>query len=37
VGTRPIRELHIRIEQLEAPPKLRKRRLELSVEKQHRA
>ena len=29
MGTRPIRELHVRIEQLEAPPKLRKRRLEL--------
>jgi hypothetical protein len=28
VGTRPIREEHVRIEQLEASPKLRKRRLE---------
>ncbi len=31
MGTRPIRELHVRIEQLEAPPKLRKRRLELPL------
>jgi hypothetical protein len=30
VGTRPIRELRVRIEQLEAPPKVRKRRLEFS-------
>jgi hypothetical protein len=34
MGTRPIRELHVRIEELEAPPKVRKRRLELSLEEQ---
>jgi hypothetical protein len=37
VGTRPIRELHVRIEQLKAPPKVRKRRLEFALEEQHRA
>src|SRR5271157_386534 len=35
MGTRPIRELHVRIEQLEAPPKLRKRRLELPRSEEH--
>ena len=35
VGTRPIRELHFGIEQIEALPKVRKRRLELSLEVQH--
>jgi hypothetical protein len=35
VGARPIRELHVRIEHLEAPPKVRKRRLELPLEEQH--
>ena len=37
VGTRPIRELHVRIEHLEAPPKVRKRRLELPLPEQRRA
>ena len=37
VGTRPIPELHVRIEQLEAPPKLLKRRLELPLEEQRHA
>ena len=37
VGTRPIRELHVRIEHLEAPPKVRKRRLELPLEVQRHA
>ena len=37
VGTRPIRELHVRIEQLEAPPKVRKRRLELPLKVQRHA
>ena len=37
MGTRPIRELHVRIEQLEAPPKVRKRRLELPLEEQRHA
>jgi len=37
VGTRPIRELHVRIEQLEAPPKARKRRLELPLVEQRHA
>ena len=37
VGTRPIRELHVRIEHLEAPPKVRKRRLELPLVEQRRA
>jgi hypothetical protein len=36
-GTRPIRELHIRIENLEAPPKVRKRRFELPLKEQRRA
>src|SRR6516162_8418513 len=35
--TRPIRKLHTRIEQLEAPPKARKRRLELPLPVQGRA
>src|SRR5215471_2446821 len=33
--TVPIRELHFGIEQIEALPKVRKRRLELSLEAQH--
>ncbi len=37
MGTRPIREVHVRIEQLEAPPKLRQRRLELPLEEQRHA
>ena len=37
VGTRPIRELHVRIEHLEAPPKVRKRRLELPLVEQRHA
>jgi hypothetical protein len=37
VGTRPIRELHVRIEQLEGPLIVRKRRLELPPEGQRRA
>jgi hypothetical protein len=37
VGTRPIRELHVRIEHLEAPPTARKCRLEFPLEEQHRA
>ena len=37
VGTRPIRELHVRIEHLEAPPKVRKRRLELPLVVQRHA
>jgi hypothetical protein len=37
VGTRPIRELHARIELPEAPPKVRKRRLELPLVEQHPA
>jgi hypothetical protein len=37
VGTRPIRELHVRIEHLEASPKLRKRRLELPLVEQRNA
>ena len=37
VGTRPIRELHVRIEHLEAPPKLRKRRLEFPLVVQRHA
>jgi hypothetical protein len=37
MGARPIRELHVRIEHLEAPPKVRKRRLELPLEGQRRA
>ena len=37
VGTRPIGELHVRIEQLEAPPKVRKRRLELPLGEQRHA
>ena len=35
MGTRPIRELHFGIEQIEALPKVRKRRLELSLVAQH--
>ena len=31
MGTRPIREMHVRIEKLEAPQKLRKRRLEFPL------
>jgi len=31
VRTRPILELHLRIEQLEAPPKVRKRRLQFPL------
>ena len=34
VGTRPIRELHLRIEHLEAPPKACKRRFELPLVEQ---
>jgi hypothetical protein len=34
VGARPIPELHVRIEQLEAPAKVRKRRLKLPLEEQ---
>jgi hypothetical protein len=37
MGTRPIRELHVRIEQLEAPPKVRKRRLEFPLVELRRA
>jgi hypothetical protein len=37
VGTRPIRELHVRIKHLEAPPTVRKRRLELPLQEQHPA
>ena len=37
MGTRPIPELHVRIEHLETPPKLRKRRLELPLEEQRHA
>jgi hypothetical protein len=37
VSPRPIRELHVRIEQLEALPKVRKRRLELPLVEQRRA
>ena len=37
MGTRPIRELHARIEQLKASPIVRKRRLELPLEELHRA
>ena len=37
MGTRPIRELHVRIEQLETPPKVRKRRFELPLVEQRRA
>jgi hypothetical protein len=37
VGARPIRELHVRIEQLEASPKLRQRWLEFPLVVQHRA
>ena len=37
MGTRPIRELHVRIEHLEAPPQVRKRRLELPLPVQHHA
>ena len=32
VGTRPIAELHVWIEHLETPPKVRKRRLEFPLE-----
>ena len=35
--TRPIGKLYVRIEQLEAPPKVRKRRLELPLPVQRRA
>ncbi|HMD66805.1 MAG TPA: hypothetical protein VKG22_09195 [Stellaceae bacterium] len=37
VGARPIRKQHARIEDLEAPPKVRKRRLEFPLEKQRHA
>jgi hypothetical protein len=37
VGTRPIRELHVLIEHLEAPPKVRKRQLELPLAVQRHA
>jgi hypothetical protein len=37
VGAGPIRELHVRIEQLEGPPKVRKRRLEFPLPPQRRA
>jgi hypothetical protein len=37
VGTRPIQELHVRIEHLEATPKVRKRRLEFPLGPQRRA
>ncbi len=37
VGTRPIRELHVRIEQLEGPPIVRKCRLEFPLVEQRRA
>ena len=37
VGTWPIREEHVWIEQLEAPPKVRKRRLEFPPVVQHHA
>src|SRR4029077_1833648 len=35
VRARPIRELHVRIEHLQAPPKVRKRRLELPLLEKH--
>jgi hypothetical protein len=37
VWTRPIRELHVRIEHLEAPTKVRKRRLEFPLVERRRA
>jgi hypothetical protein len=37
VGTRPIRELHVRIEHLEAPPKVRKCQLEFPLPVKRRA
>jgi hypothetical protein len=37
VGTGPIRELHFRIEDFEAPPKVRKRRHEFPLPEQRRA
>src|ERR1700730_3253834 len=37
VGTRPIRELHVLIEHLEAPPKVRKRQLKLPLAVQRHA
>ena len=37
MGTRPVRELHVRIEHLEAPPKVRKRRFEFPLVEQRRA
>ena len=37
MGTRPIRELHVRVEHLEATPKVRKRRLKFPLGRQHHA
>jgi len=37
MGTRPIRQLHVRTEHLEATPKVRKRRLEFAPEEQYLA
>jgi len=37
MGTRPIRELQVRTEHLEATPKVRKRRIEFALEEQHLA